>query len=336
MGTSHNSQDFFGDPYVEHRDDRGNIVGTSERTTDFFGDPIILHKDRKGNIVGRSEETTDFFGDPIALHKDREGNIVGRSEECENWLGERYIRHTGETGFGTERSIASKSAGGGFAAADGGAAAGGAFGMMPVLTIAAVVLDALYTVFQDFFIRHELVFRLGAEIGYPVLLFICLILSLRRHDETAAVRMGFVTAVLTGALMALTMEVLRPLDWAYTARWEANPEDCMEWLVFSSSFLMYYAMFLAFPLSAALYRRFLRAVPRERREDMREAAKLHLIFGGAATAIVFYGIYTALDFEGYTFFNALFSMIILLVHAGLSAAIMIGISVWILNRGAKA
>lgn len=38
-------KDFWGDEYVEHMDEHGNVIGRSEVKTDFFGDPYVEHTD---------------------------------------------------------------------------------------------------------------------------------------------------------------------------------------------------------------------------------------------------------------------------------------------------
>lgn len=63
-------KDFWGDAYVEHMDEHGNVIGRSEVKTDFRGDEYVEHKDEYGRTVGHSEVKTDFFGDPYVRHTD--------------------------------------------------------------------------------------------------------------------------------------------------------------------------------------------------------------------------------------------------------------------------
>lgn len=61
---------FWGDEYVEHTDEHGNVIGRSEVKTDFWGDEYVEHKDEYGHTVGHSEVKTDFLGDPYVQHTD--------------------------------------------------------------------------------------------------------------------------------------------------------------------------------------------------------------------------------------------------------------------------
>ena len=303
MGTSRRYTDFLGRPYVEHRDDDGNVTGTSREYTDFWGRPYVEHKDNDGNVTGTSRKNTDFWGRPYIEHKGTGNGMVNRL------VGPPAFSETGITGS--------------------------SFTPVLVCATSCVVLELLYGIFQDFFFRHEQAFRLSAELAFPLLLLLIIRLSVQKEDPVTAWKMGIASAALTAGCMFLTLEVLRPLSVDYFQKWESNPERYREWLALGSGFLLFYADFLAFPLTAILYRGIIRHVTAEKKAELTELGCICLAVSSVVNAIIFFVIDSALEFEGFSFFRALFPSLLLIVHTGLVYWIMLTVSIGILTHEKK-
>jgi hypothetical protein len=92
-GTSHRKTDFFGDGYVEHRDEDGRVIGRSRTKTDFFGDRYVEHSDKSGQKVGTSITKKDLFGDTYVKHTDSDGNNAGETRKKTDFWGDSYASH---------------------------------------------------------------------------------------------------------------------------------------------------------------------------------------------------------------------------------------------------
>ncbi len=328
IGTSWEYEDLLGRPYVEHRDENGRVTGTSRNYESIFGRPYVEHTDSDGKVIGTSRNYESIFGRPYIEHTDNSGKVIGTSRKYETIWGRPYIEHTGADGGSINRPVGPST----FSNTD---IAGNSFASVLICAAACVVLELLYSFFQDFFFRHEQAFRLSAELAFPLLLLLIIRLSVRKADSESAWKMGIVTAALTAGCMFLTLEILRPMSVDYYQRWESNPESCREWLALGSGFLLFYADFLAFPLTAILYRGIIRHAAAEKRTELREVGCICLSLSSIANSIIFCVIDSALEFEGFSFFRALFPGLLLIVHAGLSSAIMLAASIAILTHEKK-
>ena len=300
MGTSRKYEDCWGKSYVEHKDDRGNIIGTSRQYEDCWGKPYLEHRDNNGNVIGTSRQYEDLWGKPYAEHK----------SNC---------RGTMNPSTGITVPV-------------GGGSSGGSLAFLPATAVVCVILGTLYEIFQDFFIRHELAFRLSAEFGYPLLLLMIIALAVRKQGPGTGLKMGLTAAILTAMLMYLTLEVLRPVSDAYFHKWENNPDGYLEWVALGSGFLLFYVVFLTFPLTAVIYRKIIRRAATNIQTELTELGGIHLILIGIATSVVFFVIYFALEFEGEDFFSALLPCLFLIVHTALASMIMLALSSWILTH----
>src|ERR1017187_5779378 len=87
--SSRQKENFFGEKYVEHRDESGNVIATSHSEGGILGmDPHVKTVDHAGNVVEESRQDDGFLGlDPHVEHTDESGHVVGTSREEEGFLG---------------------------------------------------------------------------------------------------------------------------------------------------------------------------------------------------------------------------------------------------------
>lgn len=103
-GTSEEKTDFWGDPYIEHRNEKGEVIGKSVKRTDFWGDEYIEHTDKNGYPIGKTVERKDFWGDDYAQHTDKNGTVIGTSSTRTDFWGDEYVQHKNKDGTEAGRS----------------------------------------------------------------------------------------------------------------------------------------------------------------------------------------------------------------------------------------
>lgn len=84
-------KDFFGDSYIETRDESGRVVQIVKAKTDFFGDEYYETYDANMNRIGYSCLKKDFYGDPYLATYDNSGKLLRTSVEKKDFLGNKYL-----------------------------------------------------------------------------------------------------------------------------------------------------------------------------------------------------------------------------------------------------
>lgn len=88
----------WGNKYVEHLDERGDVVATTSEKESFFGNKYQETVSKDGERIGRSEEREGFWGSKYTQHYDGDGEKSGRSEAREGFLGNEYVQHYDQDG----------------------------------------------------------------------------------------------------------------------------------------------------------------------------------------------------------------------------------------------